>query len=60
MVKELKMTFRLSKEQKKILEARAKAEGYSKVAFYVRAKIFKPLSMEEKIDAIYEKICRDV
>lgn len=54
------MTFRLSEEQKKILEARAKAEGYSKVAVYVRAKIFRPLSMEEKVNAIYEKICRDI
>jgi len=58
MVKQLKVTFRLNEEQKKVLEAKARAEGYSKVAFYIRVKLFKPISTEEKIDAIYKEICR--
>jgi uncharacterized protein (DUF1778 family) len=59
MVKEIKMAYRVTLEQKKVLEARAKAEGYSKVAFYVRAILFRSIVMEEKIDAIYKQICRD-
>lgn len=59
MVKEIKMAYRVTPEQKKVLEARAKAEGYSKVAFYVRAMLFRTIIMEEKIDAIYKQICRN-
>jgi hypothetical protein len=40
MGEEIKMAYRVTTEQKKVLEARAKAEGYSKVAFYVRAVLF--------------------
>ncbi|MFH1770115.1 MAG: hypothetical protein ABH828_01010 [archaeon] len=53
------MGFRITKEQKNVLEAKARAEGYTKVAFYIRAVLFKTMSTEEKINAIYEKVCKD-
>jgi len=53
------MAFRVTKEQKNVLEAKARAEGYTKVAFYIRAVLLKTMTTEEKINAIYEKICRN-
>ena len=58
-VQYIKMAFRVTKEQKNVLEAKARAEGYTKVAFYIRAVLLKTMTTEEKINAIYEKICRN-
>ena len=55
----IKLGIRITLEQKKILEAKAKSAGYSRVAFYVRSVLFRQISTEDKINAIYEKICRD-
>ena len=57
MVQYIKLALRVTPEQKQILEAKARALGYSKVAFYVRATLFRSISSEEKINAIYEQIC---
>lgn len=54
----IKLGIRVTEDQKKILEAKARSAGYTKVAFYVRAMLFKSMSSEEKINAIYEKICK--
>ena len=54
----IKLGIRVTPEQKKILEAKARSAGYTKIAFYVRAILFKSMSSEEKINAIYEKICK--
>ena len=59
MKQEIRIVVRVTKEQKSLLEAKSKAEGYSKVAFYLRAKLFQSLPMEEKIGVIYKKICGD-
>jgi len=55
----IRIGLRVTKEQKNILEAKAKSEGYTKLAFYLRSILFRSLSTEDKIDAIYKKICRD-
>ena len=55
----LKFTIRITPEQKQILETKAKTAGYTKVAFYVRSILFKSMSTEDKLNAIYEKICRN-
>lgn len=59
MAKYIKLGIRVTPEQQAILQAKAKSAGFTKVAFYVRAVLFKTTSTEEKINAIYEKICRD-
>ena len=59
MVQYIKLGIRVTPEQKQILETKAKTAGYSKVAFYVRSVLFRSIATEEKINAIYEKICRD-
>lgn len=59
MAKYIKLGIRVTPEQNKILQAKARSAGYTKVAFYVRAILFKTMSSEEKINAIYEKVCRD-
>jgi len=55
----IKLGIRVTPEQNKILQAKAQSAGYTKVAFYVRAILFKSMPSEEKINAIYEKICRN-
>lgn len=51
--------FKITKEQKKILEAKAKSAGYNRLAIYLRSKLFSSISTEDKIDEIYKKIFRD-
>ena len=53
----IKLGIRITPEQKMILQAKATAAGYTKVAYYVRAILFKSISTEEKINAIYKQIC---
>jgi uncharacterized protein (DUF1778 family) len=59
MVQNIKVSIRITKEQRSLLEAKARASGYSRVSYYVRAVLFKSMPTEEKINAIYEKICKD-
>ena len=55
----IRIGLRVTKEQKSILEAKARAEGYTKLAFYLRSVLFRSFSSEDKIDAIYKKICEE-
>ena len=57
--KQIKMALRVSEEQKKILEAKARSAGYNQVVYYIRSVLFRSISTEEKIDAIYKKICNE-
>ena len=59
MVDYKKLALRVTLEQEKILQAKARSAGYTKLAFYIRAVLFRSIPTEEKINAIYEKICRD-
>ncbi len=59
MSKYIKLGIRVTPKQHKILQAKAKFAGYTKVAFYVRAFLFKSIPMKDKVDAIYKKICGD-
>jgi len=59
MTEYIKLGLRVTPEQHQILQAKARSAGYTKVAFYIRAQLFRTLSTEEKINAIYEKICED-
>ena len=59
MDKYIKLAVRVTPEQQKILQAKAQSAGFTKVAFYVRSVLFKSISTEEKINAIYEKICKN-
>ena len=55
----IKLRITITSKQKKILEAKAQSAGYSRVAFYVKSVLFRQISTEDKINAIYEKVCRD-
>jgi len=55
----IRLGIRITPKQKKILEAKAKSAGYSKLAFYVRSILFQSISTEDKINAIYQKVCQD-
>lgn len=59
MVNYKKMALRVTLEQEKILQAKARSAGYTKIAFYIRAVLFRSISTEEKINAIYEKVCQN-
>jgi Arc/MetJ-type ribon-helix-helix transcriptional regulator len=53
------LTVRLTKEQFQILDARVRSAGYAQRSDYVRAVLFMPLPMTEKIDKIYKKVVLD-
>ena len=50
---------RITEEQEKELLARTRKYGFTKKADYVRSLIFADLSTEEKINKIYEKVCKN-
>jgi len=50
---------RITEEQEKELLARTRKSGFTKKADYVRSLIFTDLSTEEKINKIYEKVCKN-
>ena len=55
----MKLRIRVTPEQHQIFQAKTRSAGFTKVAFYIHAQLFRTLSTEEKINAIYEKICKD-
>jgi len=59
MVKTKMMIIRITEEQRNILETKARAAGFTKMAEYARSVLFKPLSIEEKINKIYQKVCKN-
>lgn len=50
------LSLRISDEQKKILEAKARCAGYRYVADYVRACLFMPKNTQDMIMEIHEKV----
>jgi len=59
MKKYIRVGFRITEQQKKILEAKARSQGYAKLASYIRSTLFRSLTVEEKIDAIYKEVCNE-
>ena len=53
------MIIRITEDQRNILEAKARASGFTSMAEYARSVIFRPISTEEKINKIYEKVCKN-
>jgi len=51
--------FRLTKEQKQILQAKARAAGFIYTSDYIRFILFMEYGFTEKINKIYEKVCKD-
>lgn len=50
---------RISEEQERILESKAKTAGFSKTADYVRFVLFKPQNIEEMIKQIHAKVVKN-
>ncbi|MDD3175927.1 MAG: hypothetical protein PHU51_05610 [Candidatus Nanoarchaeia archaeon] len=58
-MKEIRLGTRITPEQNKILQARARSLGFSKTADYVRSVLFRTMPIEDKINKIYEKVCKN-
>ncbi|MFH1848858.1 MAG: hypothetical protein ABH879_01595 [archaeon] len=58
-MKKLRLGTRLTPDQNQILIAKARAAGYTKTADYVRSVLFMSMTVEEKINKIYERVCKD-
>jgi hypothetical protein len=52
----IKLSVRLTKAQREILEAKATAAGFTSMAGYVRNCLFLSMPTETKIDKIYRKV----
>lgn len=59
MARYLEIKLRITSEQRQILEARAKSAGHTTLAYYMRSVLFRSISMEEKINQIWEKVCKN-
>ena len=59
MVKKNILFVRISEEQMKVLQSKARAFGFTKISDYVRFTIFMSMPIEEKINKIYEKVVKD-
>ena len=57
-MKEKVLIVRITEEQNKILEAKAKSFGFIKKSDYLRFIIFMPLNVHDTIKEIYEKIAK--
>ena len=53
------LMIRISPEQENILLAKARSAGFRRKSEYVRYVLFMPLLVEEKINKIYERVCKD-
>ncbi|OVE74888.1 hypothetical protein BVX95_00940 [archaeon D22] len=47
---------RITLEQERIIEAKMRSSGFSKKSDYVRSILFRNLSVEDKINKIYDKV----
>ena len=54
-----KYTLRLTPEECKILDARARSLGFAHRAEYVRFMMLMELTVTEKIDALYRKMIKN-
>ena len=59
MVKTKAFVVRINPEQEQILEARARAAGFMHKSDYIRFSLFMPMPIEEKINKIFEKVCKN-
>ncbi|MBU1199810.1 MAG: hypothetical protein KJ685_08290 [Nanoarchaeota archaeon] len=50
---------RITFEQKKILEAKARNAGFKRKSDFVRSVLFAPLNINEMIKEIYEKVVKN-
>lgn len=53
------LVVRLTPEQDQILVARARANGFHQRSDYVRFVLFMKMTIEEKIDKIFNKVVKD-
>ncbi len=53
------ISFRVSKEQSEMLEAKANSLGFRNKSSFIRSSLFLNKSIFDKIDEIYERICRN-
>jgi len=58
-MKYIRLSARITPEQHQILKEKARNAGFSKLADYVRVVLFRTQPSEEKIHAIYEKVCKN-
>jgi len=58
-MKYIRLGTRITPEQNQILFSKAKASGYTTVSNYVRSILFRSISSEDKINAIYKRICKE-
>lgn len=59
MRRERRIIIRISEEQEKWLIEKAREEGYVKKTDYARKLLFNNSKIEEKINKIYEKVCKN-
>jgi len=53
------IVIRITEEQDQILQARTRSTGFLQKSDYVRFSLFMKLPIEEKINAIYQKVTQD-
>lgn len=58
-MKEKVLVVRISEEQNRIMEAKARSFGFIKKSDYLRFIIFTPLNVHEMIKEIYDKIVKN-
>jgi len=59
MVKTKMLVIRITEAQGRILAERTAQAGLGKKSEYVRSALFRSKTMEEKIDAIYQRVVRN-
>jgi hypothetical protein len=57
MVKNKMIIIRITEEQNKELIAIAKRNGFNKKSDYVRSLLFANMSLQDKVDKIFDKVC---
>jgi hypothetical protein len=58
-MKDAVVIFRFTREQKQILQAKARAAGFRYMSDYVRFILFMEYGLAEKIDQIHKKVCNN-
>ena len=50
---------RVTEDQDKFLQEKARSAGFIKKSDYIRFSLFSSLTVEDKIDKIYSKVCQN-
>jgi hypothetical protein len=53
------VVIRITEEQDQVLLARTRSAGFQQKSDYVRFSLFMKIPVEEKIDAIYQKVVKN-